>query len=77
MEAYKFETIVLENGTIKLPHFEKYKNQQIEVFVVFKNPTKVESKKLTASEFLDKWTGFISELNIEDEKYNYLINKYK
>ncbi len=35
MEAYKFETTVLENGIIKVPQFEKYTNRKIEVFVVF------------------------------------------
>ncbi len=76
MEAYKFETTVLENGMIKVPYLNKYENQQIEIFIVFE-PQKIKKKqKISADEFLQKWTGFISEIDIETEKYNYLMEKY-
>lgn len=76
MEAYKFETTVLENGMIKVPYLNKYENQQIEIFIVFE-PQKIKKKqKISADEFLQKWTGFISEIDTETEKYNYLMEKY-
>ena len=77
MEAYKFETTVLEDGIIKLPQLYKYANQKIEVFIVFKDEEKKEKQKLSAKDFLNKWTGFISVADSDLEKYKYLTNKYK
>ena len=77
MEAYKFETTILENGTIRVPEFEKYKNKKIEIFVVFKPETHKEKSKISADEFLANWTGFAKGIDPEDEKYNYLTEKYK
>ena len=76
MEAYKFETTVLENGMIKVPQFDRYTDRQIEIFIVFK-PQKVEKiQKISADEFLEKWTGFIPEIDPKTEKINYLMEKY-
>ena len=77
MEAYKFETIVLENGMIRVPEFEKYRNKRIEIFIVFKPEIKEKKSKITADEFLAKWTGFAKGVDAEDEKYDYLMEKYK
>jgi len=77
MEAYKFETTVLENGTIKIPEFEKYKNKSIEIFIIFKPEIHEIHTKVSAEEFLIKWTGFAKDINAEDERYNYLMEKYK
>ena len=76
MEAYKFETTVLENGMIKVPQLDKYKDQQIEIFIIFKPHTQNKKQKISADDFLKKWTGFIPELDTETEKYNYLMEKY-
>ncbi len=76
MEAYKFETTVLENGIIKVPQLDKYKNQQIEIFIVLKSQKKNKKQKVSTNEFLKKWTGFIPETNTEVDKYNYLMEKY-
>jgi len=77
MKAYKFETTVLENGMIRVPEFEKYKNKHIEIFVVFKSEIYEEESKISADEFLANWTGFAKGINPEDERYNYLMEKYK
>ena len=77
MEAYKFETTILKDGIIQIPEFIKHKNKQIELFVVFKQEEKKEQKKVSASEFLEKWTGFAKDINADEEKYNYLMEKYK
>ncbi len=76
MEAYKFETTVLENGMIKIPQLNKYKNQQIEIFILLKPQQKEKEQKISADEFLKKWTGFIPEIDTKTEKYNYLMEKY-
>lgn len=77
MEALKFETIVLENGTIQIPELEKYKNKHIEIFVVFKPEIYKDKPEISVEEFLSNWTGFAKGINPDDEKYNYLMNKYK
>lgn len=77
MEAYKFETTVLENGMIRVPELEKYKNKHIEIFVIFKPEIYEDIPKISADEFLANWTGFAKGINAEDEKYNYLMEKYK
>ena len=77
MEAYKFETTVLENGIIKLPQFEEYINRRVELFIVLK-PSIVEKKQeSTADKFLEKWTGFAKGIDPDTEKFNYLMEKYK
>lgn len=45
MEAYKFETTVLENGVLQIPEISKYKNQEIEVFIVLKSTESATSNK--------------------------------
>ncbi len=77
MEAYKFETTVLENGIIKVPQFEEYTNRKIEVFVVFVPPIIEKEQKTSVDEFLKKWTGFAKDIDPDTEKYNYLVEKYK
>lgn len=79
MEAYKFETTVLENGIIQLPEISKFANCQIEIFIVIKQPDKETDikKKLTIEQFLDNWTGFLKGINPDDSKLQYLSEKYK
>ncbi|RLD56393.1 MAG: hypothetical protein DRJ05_11390 [Bacteroidetes bacterium] len=77
MEAYKFETTVLENGMIKVPQFEKYTNRKIEVFVVFLPQIIEKEQKTSIDGFLKKWTGFAKGIDQDTEKYDYLMAKYK
>lgn len=76
MEAYKFETIILENGMIKVPELEKYKSMKVEVFVVLK-PTETKKKDESISEFLEKWGGFFNEVSTTDIRYNAIMDKHK
>ena len=77
MEAYKFETTILENGIIKVPQFEEYTNRKIEVFVVFMPQAIGEEPKSSVDEFLEEWTGFAKGIDPDTEKYNYLMEKHK
>ncbi len=74
--AYKFETTVLENGIIQIPDFKHFVDQEIEIFIVIKSPPK-KQKKLTADDFINKWSGFLTTTNTDDLKYQYLNEKYK
>ena len=61
MEAYKFETTVLENGIIKIPEISKYKNQDIEIFIILK--PQIKSKNPT----FEQWNKqFADNQNLDD-----------
>lgn len=79
MEAYKFETVVLEDGSIKLPKLKEFVNQKIELFFVVKNTSEEqkEEENQTIEEFLDEWTGFFSEVETDDFKYNRIMDKHR
>jgi hypothetical protein len=76
IHAYKFDTVVSENGTIQIPELKNMVNQEIEIFVIVKNPPQ-KQKHMTASEFINKWAGFISTDDVDDLKFQYLNEKYK
>lgn len=78
MEAYKFETTVLDNGIIQIPEISKFAHRSIEVFVVLKQPESWNAnKRQTITHFLDKWTGFLKGVDTDDAKFQYLRGKYK
>ncbi len=78
MEAYKFETTVLENGTIQIPEIASFVHQQVEIFIVVKPTVKKESRKQrTIENFLAKWTGFIKDFDPDELKIRYLQEKYE
>lgn len=77
MEAYKFETTVLENGIIKIPQFNKFENKRVQIVITLKEPEKITEKEKSLKEFFDKWGGFFSTVETDDIRYNYLMEKYK
>jgi len=78
MEAYKFETIVLENGIIQIPEISKFANRPIELFIIVKTSEKPERVRQpqTIEKFLEKWTGFLKGVNLDDAKRQYLKGKH-
>lgn len=77
MNAYKFETTVMEDGVIRIPEFKKYTNQKVEIFIVVKSENINNVENQTIDEFLDRWSGFFSTTDTDDVKYNYLMEKHK
>ncbi len=77
MEAYKFETMVLENGMIQVPDFLKYKAHRVEVILVLKPQKKQIENKKTIEDFLDKWFGYFPEIETDDVRYNAIMGKHK
>ena len=81
MHAYKFDVTISENGTIFLPYVMPTLNgREAELFVVPKKEEKSKiEKKASARKFVDKWSGFLKDANIDPEKakYEYLAEKYK
>jgi len=74
MQAYKFETKISKQGTIKVPLYLHLTDKNVEVIILPKPEYKSVSN--AASEFVDKWAGFLSDTDIDDAKYKYLTGKY-
>jgi hypothetical protein len=75
MEVYRYETRISKKGVIKLPINQQLKDRDVEIIIL---PRKdIRSKKKSSLDFIKKWAGFLSNVNIEDTKYQYLNEKYK
>jgi len=88
MQAYRFETTVLEDGSIKLPDFKKFANTQVEIILFPKVKRKkkvittdIPEKKQSFEEFLDKWAGFaksdLTDEEIDNIRYESIMEKHK
>jgi hypothetical protein len=77
MEAYKFDTTVLQDGTFRIPECARFANRSVEVFVVLKTPEEQrQESSQNIEDFLKKWTGFLEDVDPDDLKYQYLQEKY-
>jgi ABC-type uncharacterized transport system involved in gliding motility auxiliary subunit len=77
MEALKFVTKVRKHGIIKIPALESYANKKVDVIVTLKPEEQDNTAQKKIDDFLEKWGGFFSEVDTDDGKYNYLMEKYK
>ena len=78
MEAYKFETMIQENGIIQIPEIARFAHQEAEIFIVVKPKTILWTERLQEiEEFLDKWGGILRDSNPDDLKAEYLQEKYE
>ncbi|WP_340105403.1 hypothetical protein [Rhodohalobacter sp. 8-1] len=75
MKAYKFKTKVSEKGTIRIPDDSDLRNQEVEVIVI--SSEKEKDSKMKASEFVNKWAGFLSDEDTDKAKQDYLTEKYR
>lgn len=75
MQAYKYKTRISKTGQIKLPINNQLFDKEVEIIIIPKQETK--SLDLETSDFVDKWSGFLTKTNTDDLKYQYLTNKYK
>ena len=75
MKAYKFNTKVSREGTIKIPDKQSLAGKKVEVIIVSKTNSKKDD--FSAKDFIDKWAGFLSSDKQYDHKYKYLSEKYK
>lgn len=78
MEAFKFDTTVLENGIIKIPEIAQFAHRSVEIFIVVKQPDSISTpdKSQSIEQFLEKWTGFIKGSEPDKNKFEYLQEKY-
>lgn len=77
MEAFKFVRKVGKHGVIKITELERFANQKVDIIVTLKPEDDNNHKKNGFLSFLGEWAGFFSEVDTNDTKYNYLIEKYK
>jgi len=77
MQAYKFETIVQENGIIQIPEMAKLAHHEVDIFIVVRPKMNTPTKKQQdIKNFLSKWRGFLKELDPDELKSQYLQEKY-
>ncbi len=74
MEAYKFQTKINHKGEIYLPISPNLYEKEVDIIII----TKEEQRKFNTSavDFVNKWEGFLKNVDIEDAKYKYLLEKY-
>lgn len=76
MGVLKFTAKISDKGTIQLPVDSTFFNKEVEIIIMSKTKLK-KGKSIKAIEFVEKWAGFLKNINTEDSKYNYLSEKYK
>lgn len=80
MEAYKFETTVLDNGIIQIPEIAKYKNRKVQIFLIPEPSIKEENENSNiqhVEEFINTWVGHFSDIETDDVRYNAIMGKDK
>ena len=81
MNAYKFETVVQDDGTIKIPEMKNLVNHKIEILIIDLTEKKTENKEFkTFDEFSRKWKGCLKGIDIDTYKQDRikdLEDKYK
>lgn len=75
MLAYRFETKITKDGLIKIPISKKLFDKDVEIVILPKRKKKIT--KSSSSDFIKKWSGFLSGLDIDGSKSAYLSEKYK
>ncbi len=75
MQAYRFETRISKKGVIQLPFNQQLVDREVEIIILPKQDLK--ANKNASVDFVNKWAGFLSNVNIEDSKFQYLKEKYK
>lgn len=75
MQAYRFETRISKEGIIQLPYNQQLIDREVEIIILPKQ--EFNPNKNTATDFVNRWAGFLSNENVEESKLKYLIEKYK
>jgi len=76
MKAYKFKTKVSGEGTIHVPNESDLRDREVEVIIISESEEATGSN-MKASDFVNKWAGFLSDSETDQSKLEYLTEKYK
>lgn len=71
----RFKTRISKEGTIQIPLNTSLRNKEVEV-ILFPQQKKLKRSK-KAHEFVEKWAGFLTPLDSEDSRFEYLMAKYR
>jgi len=74
MRIYKFKTRISKTGQIQLPLNRQLFDKEVEIIILPKQ--KLKQSKLKMADFINKWSGFLSNPEADDAKYQYLTEKY-
>ena len=75
MKTYRFTAKVSHKGTIQIPKNSNLIDKEVDIIIVPKS--KQPNSKRKASEFVNKWAGFMSGIDTDKSKFDYLADKYK
>ena len=75
MQAYRFETRISKKGTIQLPFNQQLVDREVEIIIFPKQDLK--PNKNASIDFVNKWAGFLANVDTEDSKFQYLSEKHK
>ena len=74
MRIYKFQTRISKTWEIQLPLNPQLFDKEVEIIILPKQ--KQKPSKLKMEDFINKWSGFLSNPETDDAKYQYLMEKY-
>ncbi|MEX0812353.1 MAG: hypothetical protein WD048_09055 [Chitinophagales bacterium] len=75
MKAYKFITKISDKGIIQIPFSPALYDKEVEIIIVPKLNKKKKTQK--ATDFINKWAGFLKNTDTDKSKFEYLSGKYK
>lgn len=75
MKAYRYKTRIFSTGKIIILVSPALYDKEVDVIILPKSRKK--ERELKAIDFVNRWTGFFKNGDIEKSKYDYLSEKYK
>lgn len=73
MKTLRFRTKVSKAGTIRLPKDAALNDKEVDVIIIPK--VKRIGKTLKATDFVEKWKGFLYPMESNDSKFDYRMEK--
>jgi len=67
VRAYRFITKISDNGTIRIPNNPTLFDKEVEIIILPK--PKQDRGKMKASDFIDKWAGFLVENDTKRQRF--------
>ncbi|MEM6843690.1 MAG: hypothetical protein AAF632_15790 [Bacteroidota bacterium] len=70
MKTYRFTAKISEQGIIQVPYNPSLFEGEVEVVIMPRT-------ELKATEFIEKWSGFLLDQDADQAKHEYLSTKYQ
>jgi len=74
-KKYQFRTRISSEGVIHVPDNPSLYNQEADIIILPRSQAGTGDTK--ASGFVKKWAGFLKNVELEDSKYDYLMEKHE